>query len=102
MKRLLSIALLLTLAGCSPRDEGADNAIAFIRHKMSHMKLKNVDVARVDSVQVDNEWRRVYIMDVKCHCGFKFNDRVIMDLDGVTPDREKNKIKLKNLKHLSQ
>ena len=102
MKRLLSIALLLTLAGCSPRDEGAANAIAFIRHKMSHMKLKNVDVARVDSVQVDNEWRRVYIMDVECKCGFKFNDRVIMDLDGVTPDQEKNKIKLKNLKHLSQ
>lgn len=96
MKKILFtvFTLLLTLAACSPRDEGANNAIAFIRHKMSHMKLNNVDVARVDSVLVDNELRRVYIMAVKCHCGFKFNDRVIMESDGITPDRNKNKIKL--------
>jgi hypothetical protein len=95
MKHLLTLSIvLLTLASCLPRDEGASNAIAFIRHKMSHMKLKNVDIARVDSVLVDNELRRVYIMEVKCHCGFKFNDRVIMERDGITPDRDKNKIKL--------
>lgn len=95
MKHLLTLSIvLLTLTSCSPRDEGASNAIAFIRHKMSHMKLKNVDVARVDSVLIDDELRRVYIINIKCHCGFKFNDRVIMESDGITPDRNKNKIKL--------